>query len=97
MGRWYWVQDAIHGCTSYNELFQPIDMAKMYQMGSLEGIVMRKINSLKMTKKILLPGESVDGLMVRRAVVSHAQPESKGDRPSIAAIVGSMGRGRNWV
>ena len=64
MGRWYWVQDAIHGCTSYNELFQPIDMAKMYQMGSLEGIVMRKINSLKMTKKILLPGESVDGSMV---------------------------------
>ena len=35
--------------------------------------------------------------MVRGAVVNHAQPGSKGDRPSIAAIVGSMGRGENWV
>ena len=32
--------------------------------------------------------------MVRRAVVDHAQPGSKGDRPSIAAIVGSRVEGR---
>ena len=29
-----------------NGLSQPIDMAKMYQMGSLGGVVMRKRNSL---------------------------------------------------
>ena len=32
--------------------------------------------------------------MVRKAVVVHAQPESKGDRPSIAAVIGSRVEGR---
>ena len=32
--------------------------------------------------------------MVRKAVVVQAQPESKGDKPSIAVVIGSRVEGR---